>query len=249
VRRADQAISFGAIGTTQAFNEQQNYLYDGFNRITQAMAPSWQENHGYTTFGNRYLAGAVGLPSATMDVPQSESWFSATTNRISNFSYDPMGNLQTIPGMSVSYLYDVENRQTQAVNNGLTMNYLYDGDGRRVQKQVLNGTTVQSTTTCVYDASGQLAQDCGGTITIAGTEYLSSDAPGATRLVTDSVGNVLQRMDDLPFGQNLPSVVGGRTSTMGYRNGPGSDDSQNEIPKFTGKEMDAETGLDYFGAR
>ncbi len=62
-------------------------------------------------------------------------------------------------------------------------------------------------------------------------EYYHVDAIGNVRAVTDGDGNVLERHDYLPFGEewNAP------TSTQPRR--------------FTGKERDAETGLDYFGAR
>jgi len=46
----------------------------------------------------------------------------------------------------------------------------------------------------------------------------------------------------LPFGEELSSGTGGRTPTQGY-----SGDTVRQ--KFTSKERDIETGLDYFGAR
>ncbi|MCZ2155125.1 MAG: RHS repeat-associated core domain-containing protein [Bryobacterales bacterium] len=66
---------------------------------------------------------------------------------------------------------------------------------------------------------------------------------GSVRLVTDGSGNVVSRHDYLPFGEEIPAGVGGRTTGMGYVANPAV------TQKFTGKERDAETGLDYFGAR
>ncbi len=63
----------------------------------------------------------------------------------------------------------------------------------------------------------------------------------------DYQGNVKERLDYLPFGEELPVGVGGRTAPYSggvYPSGPDI-----ESQKFTGKERDAETGLDYFGAR
>ncbi len=52
----------------------------------------------------------------------------------------------------------------------------------------------------------------------------------------------------MPFGEEIPSGTDGRTGCYGgggiY---PGAADA--EDLKFTGKERDSETGLDYFGAR
>lgn len=46
--------------------------------------------------------------------------------------------------------------------------YGYDGEGRRVSKTDESGTTLY-----VYDASGQLAAEYGGTVTATGTQYLA----------------------------------------------------------------------------
>lgn len=54
---------------------------------------------------------------------------------------------------------------------------------------------------------------------------------------------VKARYDYLPYGEELPPSVGGRSSIGGY----GGADST--LQKFTQKERDAESGLDYFGAR
>ncbi len=90
------------------------------------------------------------------------------------------------------------------------------------------------TTTFVYDPMGQLAQEYGGP-TIPGSEsgprYLTTDQLGSTRLVTDGGGNVAQAYDYLPFGQDFTLPT-----------------DSNRI-RFTSKERDAETGLDWFATR
>src|SRR5262245_46770657 len=64
-----------------------------------------------------------------------------------------------------------------------------------------------------------------------------TDAAGTLRVLTDQAGNVVERHDYLPFGEEwcqvqiCASVAAGQTK------------------RFTGKERDFETGLDYFGAR
>ena len=63
-------------------------------------------------------------------------------------------------------------------------------------------------------------------------EYYHLDALGSVRVVTNEAGAVVARHDFLPFGEewNPPS-------------------NAQEKKLFTGHERDAETGLDYFGAR
>ncbi len=72
----------------------------------------------------------------------------------------------------------------------------------------------------------------GGTATGQTVEYYHVDALGSVRAITDGNGAVVgPRYDYLPFGEETAA----QTSTNTRR--------------FTGKERDGETGLDYFGAR
>jgi RHS repeat-associated protein len=61
--------------------------------------------------------------------------------------------------------------------------------------------------------------------------YYHLDALGSVRAVTDAQGAVVRLHDYLPFGEEYQGVPGG------------------DARRFTGKERDAETGLDYFSAR
>ena len=70
-------------------------------------------------------------------------------------------------------------------------------------------------------------------------EYYHLDAVGNVRAVTDQQGRVIERHDYLPFGEEC--LTGPCASNPGVGAG--------QPRKFTGKERDQETGLDYFGAR
>jgi RHS repeat-associated protein len=63
-------------------------------------------------------------------------------------------------------------------------------------------------------------------------------------VVTDSLATVTSRHDYMPFGEEVGAGIGGRTTGMGF---PGVSDGLRQ--KFTSKERDIETGLDYFLAR
>lgn len=159
-------------------------------------------------------------------------------------TYDLAGNQISItPGRSFNY--DAENRQTSAVINSTTTTYSYDGDGRRITKNVGGAVT-----TYVYDAMGHLAAEYGAAQPNApcATCYLTVDQLGSTRLVTDATGAPTRCYDYLPFGEEIGSGVNGRTgSCFGNWQYPSTPDTLST--KFTSKERDAETGLDYFGAR
>jgi RHS repeat-associated protein len=127
-------------------------------------------------------------------------------------------------------------------NPSTTTTYNYDGEGRRVQKITTSGTT-----NYVYDAMGHLAAEYGGSSTSAGRVYLSVDALGSTRLVTDASGNPTEQYDYAPFGEELTQGIDGRVAPYSTNQYPTTPDAVTE--KFTGKERDAETGLDFFDAR
>jgi RHS repeat-associated protein len=73
--------------------------------------------------------------------------------------------------------------------------------------------------------------------------WLVTDQLGTPRMVFDQSGSLAttKRHDYAPFGEEL--LNGARPTTVGYASG----DTARQ--KFTQKERDIETGLDYFGAR
>lgn len=228
----------------------QTYTYDTLNRLSTASEGiSWTQNYDYDRYGNRAVnPSSTLIPNASL-TPRVLTDFSTTTNRItlSNFAYDAAGNLKSDPTATPNppngMIYDAENRQTSYTKSGVTTTYAYDGDGRRVKKIDSNGTTV-----FVYDVGSQVIAEyhsdpvppaAGG----GGTSYLTRDHLGSTRVVTKADGTVKARYDYLPFGEEIPSTVGSRSSVVGYS----AADSTKQ--KFTSKERDTESGLDYFLAR
>jgi RHS repeat-associated protein len=166
----------------------------------------------------------------------------------SGWRYDCAGNL-TRDSSNDTAAYDAEGRMT-AYCPGQTdptqctaqwalgrVVYIYDGEGRRVRATRQDRTV----STYVYDAAGQLAAEYGGTA-MAGclTCYTMVDALGSTRAVTNEAGAPVELHDYLAFGLEAPA--GGQRSSTLYASG-------SVKVKFTGKERDAESGLDYFGAR
>jgi RHS repeat-associated protein len=74
--------------------------------------------------------------------------------------------------------------------------------------------------------------------------WLVADQLGTPRLIFDKTGSLAntKRHDYLPFGEELVAGQGARTTALGYA-------ADTVRQKFTSKERDTETGLDYFGAR
>jgi RHS repeat-associated protein len=82
-----------------------------------------------------------------------------------------------------------------------------------------------------------------GGLTDTDIEFYHLDALGSVRTVTNRVGEIVTRYDFLPFGEEIPPEVGGREHVFGYGRGRAL------TRRYTGKERDPESGLDYFGAR
>jgi RHS repeat-associated protein len=158
-------------------------------------------------------------------------------------TYDAAGNLTAEPGKT--YQYDAENRLT-SINSGAVATYTYNAAGQRVQKIIGN-----TTYTYYYDLAGNVVAEWYGTpggyngwgkgyVYLGGqlvaqyadstTYFVHKDHLGSTRLLTKLDQSVQETLDFLPYGEQLNS-----TSTTTH--------------KFTGKERDSESDLDYFGAR
>lgn len=228
----------------------QAFTYDAVNRLATATettggAANWSQTYGYDAYGNRCVSANQGVPMNTQLTPQdlTTNSIDATTNRISmnGFQYDQSGNLKQ-DGSGATFTYDAENHQKTCVNTNGTSNYTYDGDRRRVQKQAEGVTTV-----FVYDVTGKLvAEYSSSQPSGSGVSYITADHLGSTRIVTNSLGSqaggVTARHDYLPFGE-IDSAVGPRSGSAGY----GGDDDTTQ--RFTSKERDTESSLDYFLAR
>jgi RHS repeat-associated protein len=258
------------LGTTAV----QTYYYDALNRLCEASEAAtgtaggtgptacastpggnWQQNDVYDAFGNRALLangyGTTGNSQAQVaSIAASAVAGNFPNNQWSGAATDPRGggNVTTLYTGGPQAAYDAENRVSSVTESSITgISYLYDGEGRRVQKTV--GIT---TTEYVYGASGELVAECGGTAPAANTTlYLTADHLGSTRMVTDANGTVTELRDYAPFGEELGPGVGPRPAASTLYKGPvyPSVTADPNNANFTRKERDAETGLDYFGAR
>jgi RHS repeat-associated protein len=81
--------------------------------------------------------------------------------------------------------------------------------------------------------------------TASNIHWLISDHLGTPRMIFDQSGNLanVKRHDYLPFGEELFTTTGLRTTALGYSGGDGV------RQQFTSKERDSDTTLDHFGTR
>jgi RHS repeat-associated protein len=242
----------------------QKYTYDHLNRLTcvgeaavnsspgTCPAGAWHQTFGYDAFGNRWVASSFGLNGVDVHEPGADV-FDRSTNRMNTVSYDQAGNQTAYNPYTLAY--DVENRLvsvTSAGNGNGT--FVYDGDGRRVKKTWTPSGGSTTTTYYVYDVAGQLAAEYSADApAITSTSYAFTDLIGSVRALTgqkpsSGPASILECYDHVPFGRLLRSDDNQR-NTGCYPANPDYQLVSRTPQKFSGKERDVETGLDFSGAR
>ncbi len=256
----NQALTYYPNGNVQSSTETVRsttwtwqYAYDNLNRLSTFTNASLQLgcSETYDNWGNRNGQTAYG---GTGYMCPSFSNGSNSNNQIAIQTYDAAGNmLQDLTGNV--YTYDAEDRITSITSEGNPTYYTYRADGLRASKQT--GSS-QTPLYYVYDFDNSLiahyligpgATDGGQTLdqeiwlngmhlgVVAGVgigiRRSAVDHLGSERLVTDPSGNVVAAMYTLPFGDGQTTFMGTDPDTL----------------YLTGKERDAESGNDYFGAR
>ena len=219
----------------------QSFGYDALNRLLSAGDNGhWANTYVYDSWGN--------LTNKNVGSPAGENLQKAAdpNNHLSGMSYDAGGNV-TNDGLSHTFTYDAEKRIT--VGAGVTNTY--DADGRRITKST--GTNYWYGPTGGALAETDSAGNCTNYVFFGGQrlarnvpqpspnpadiKYYISDHLHSTGMFVDKAGTVAAVQDDndfYPWGGVVPGV--GKTT------------STNTI-KFTGQYRDAESQLDYFGAR
>lgn len=231
--------------TILPLNVTQNYSYDSVSRLTKAAEvdsgnnPIWSQTSTYgDQHGNRHVPDASGYTPSPL-TPTASTFYNAGTNRLvgGNYGFDSQGNQTVVSPYDMSYDAEGQIISFTSSSDG-SGTYTYDGEGRRVSK------TIGSTTTIfVYDAAGTHIADYSNapqTDLTCSPCFLGTGALGTPRVIAGPHGTISLH-DYMPFREELFTT--NRTPALKY----GVLDNISQT--FTGKERDAETGLDYFGAR
>lgn len=202
---------------------------------------TYSQAYTYDRYGNRFQSAnaTLGLPAIT------SSEITATTNRFINSgstptTYDASGNItQDTKFRGMTYTYDANGRQTSGSNGSISQSSTYDCLGQKVRTTVTVSST-NSYRTLVYDVFGQLVADYNGSsgsvleseyvyrggkllarynAPTSSWNYVMTDVQGSARaLISNNGGSstVTARHDYLPFGEEIASGVGLRSSGQGY---------------------------------
>jgi RHS repeat-associated protein len=248
------------------------WSYDAFgNRTAQSIS-----SQPFTNAAGARVCQPAGSAALLANTGASYNANNQITGSLIN--YDQAGDVTSDTNTGNTYLYDGEGRlcavRSEPVGGTYSMTgYIYDADGARVSKGSI------STWSCNPDINGfQAASDyilgpggeqvtemgMGGTTTTSsgatsttsgmvwqhtnvyaagaliatydndGLHFYFNDPLGSRRAQTDYAGVLEQTCSSLPFGDGLTCTGSVTTPTEQH---------------FTGKERDAESGNDYFGAR
>jgi RHS repeat-associated protein len=198
----------------------------------------WGNSYGYDAWGN------LTTKTPTKCSAENLSVTALANNQLSGYGYDAAGNMTHDSTTGNNYTYDAENR----ITGGSSYTYIYDADGNRVEKTT--GGSNPTGTIYWYMSPGIVTEsDLSGNpkseyvffdgeriarkdFPSGSVSYYFSDHLKTASVITDSAGNIKEDEDYYPWGGELQLV-----------------NSDSNHYKFTSKERDSETGLDYFGAR
>ena len=182
-------------------------------------------------YGQKLYPGFESLPLRQFLPPQ-----------VFNFNRKCLAVAQeTAPGSDVcgatvmSYLYGPDGRRVAKVNNGqIVKQFYYDAAGQEIAETNAAGALQRAE---IFAGGRHLATwtNSGG----GATYFNHADWLGTERARSNSAGTLCETITSLPFGD-------GQATTPQNGGCATADPSPNH---FTGKERDAESGLDFFGAR
>jgi RHS repeat-associated protein len=214
--------------------------YDSLDRLTVADGPWGAGSFTYDSIGNRTSKDING---------QNISYtYGTSDNRLGGFSYDANGNI--IGDGTFTYTYDSENRLTQVTNGADVITYGYDGDGRRIS-QTINGET----TIFAYGVGLNVLTELSGA-GVPKFDYIYAGSRNIARINFDGAGAPVSKTFYHP--DHLGSTIGltdQETTKVwdrmylpygGTFTGAGTTENTHQ---YTAKELEAATGLYYYGAR
>lgn len=261
------------------FNATQSFTYDALYRLTQAANSTVYGtiDYRYDRIGNMVSKNAnLLILDPLMDLGAMNSGgLAGTHNRIGRnpgdppgphaitatakgpsgpmaFTYDDNGNMLNNRGMNLSW--DFNDRLISLSNEAKTASYNYDYTDTR-KKKFVNDSSDGSTTEVFYIDKLSEVRDAklmkyvyAGNSRIARTDNISEgssalipetfylhDHLGSTNLAVSNDATITEQLVNYPFGHPRVEKRNSSTTSADY--------------KFTGKERDVESQLNYFEAR
>ena len=208
--------------------------YSPTNRIDEAYtydSNGNRTNAGYVTGGNNQLSADAKYDYTYDDEGNLKTRRDRSTNITRTFTWDYRNRLTSVVegGVSIaSYAYDANNQRISKTTGGVTTRYVYDRSNVALEFTAATNPNIRHFYGTEVDQI--LAQDKGS----GNVSWQLTDQLGSVRALVGSDGSLRNRFEYDAFG-NVVSTMPGATDDSRYR--------------YTGREFDAETGLNYNRAR
>jgi RHS repeat-associated protein len=225
-----------------------NYAYDSMHRLSTetntGLSPA--VSYAYSPIGNitNKTVGATSLTYAYATARKHAVSQVTVNGTPYAFTYDANGNLTdgfdltNLSGVAARHIdYNGDNMPITITRAGVTTSIIYDGGGARARKVSPSGTTyyygehyeIENGVATKYVLAGgeRIAK-----VAPTATSYFHKDHLGSATVLTNVNGASAEGTEYMPFGE-MRSHTG--TTTSNY--------------KFTGQELDPETGLYNYNAR
>jgi RHS repeat-associated protein len=229
--------------TDKRTNVASGFSYDALYELTQVQqGTSTTESYSDDPVGNRL--SSLGVSPYAYNTSNQLNLYPGVA-----YTYDNNGNTLTkvTSAGTTNYSWDFENRLTSVTlpGSGGTVNFKYDPFGRRIQKVSSAGTT-----NYVYDGVNVL-EEVNGSGSMLG-RYVQS--PGVDQPLAETRGSTTSyyEADGLGSITSLSNSSGALANTYTY-------DSYGKLVastgtltnpfRYTGRDVDSETGLSYYRAR
>jgi RHS repeat-associated protein len=270
--RTDKTISSRNTDETLSFN------YDADNRLRTASSPAWgTSTYKYDAVGNLVRKASVSFNVSANRIVAHSGGHTATASFDSAGSRTDLDSKEGYWHFTYDDEHHLSVASLTSGSMKIEGRFLYDYDGRRIAKVITkpdgeeivtlyceglelrkSSKAPQNFSTTVHVGAarvGTIASITTGSIPgqpkvsspplsslhndttmgpAVGTVFHHSSWNNSTSVLTDSAGNLVAHLMYEPFGELVTAgSVGQDAATI----------------KFTGKELDEETGLSYFGAR
>jgi len=268
------SLNNAATSTVQTYQYDDLYqLTSAIGTSVDGTKPNtYTQTFSYDTIGNMLKKTSVSQKGVSNNTPLDLNYaltfqYTGTLPHAASqigdwaYTYDANGNTvqkknvvtTTIP--STQYFWDEENRLMRVQQNGVNTDFIYDAAGTRTVKCSPQGETLYVSefyqfqnqdvvTKHIFVGNTRIVSKLSkynNTSSLHKTDYEGSniytyhpDHIGTSNFITDMAGNKFEHIEYTPYGETWIDE-GSKLNIIGYR--------------FTGKELDTETGLYYYGAR
>ncbi|MCA9549799.1 MAG: RHS repeat-associated core domain-containing protein, partial [Myxococcales bacterium] len=249
------------------------YAYDGVGNImsmahTRGGVVAWRRRYQYALASNRLVSTSASMAEAEQDAYYDPA---ASARYADVYTHDVHGNMTAMPGLTLGGWGAEDWLVEVGLRGGGDVYYSYDGGGERVRKVIRRANGAEVVERLYLDGWELYRRGRGGaedevietlhvmddrrrvalveTKTVSGGAAVAAPAPRARYQLEDHLGTCTVEVDGSAQANVLTYEEYFPYGATAYRATRAGVDLSPKRYRYTTKERDEETGLDYFGAR